>query len=177
MIKPERAAKSAAPPASGEAYTTLPQKVAADLRAKILLGEFAPGSNIPERETAADLGVSRTPLREALRLLASEGLVQIRPARSPVVANPSAEELSQLFSVMRVLEALAGELACTAATETDIQTIRTAHHALEAAEPQRDIIAFFNADMAFHAAIVAAVGGDVAADTIDQRVGVTKICV
>ncbi len=139
-------------------FQTLPERIAETLRQRILLGEFAPGANIPERETSADLGVSRTPLREALRILANEGLVSVRPARSPIVADPSAEELSQLFSVMRVLEALAGEQACLNASDREIEEIRQVHDQLAQVDIHRDPIAFFRTDMAFHKAIVEASG-------------------
>lgn len=145
------------PPADSD-FRTLPERAAEDLRRRILLGEFAPGEHLPERETSAALGVSRTPLREALRILANEGLVDIRPARSPSVANPSAEELTQLFSVMRVLEALAGELTCISGSAEQIGHIRGLNEALAKIDPQRDPIGFFDADMAFHHAIVAASG-------------------
>ncbi|MEL7416108.1 MAG: GntR family transcriptional regulator, partial [Pseudomonadota bacterium] len=88
------------------AYQTLPEQIADRLRRAILHGDLHPGATIPERETSTELGVSRTPLREALRILANEGLVSIRPARSPVVANPSLREIRDLFAVQAALEAL-----------------------------------------------------------------------
>lgn len=134
-------------------YRTKPEQLAEALRRRILLGEFAPGSNIPERETSAELGVSRTPLREALRILANEGLVEIRPARSPIVADPSPAELSDMFSVLRVLEALAGELTCMNAADEEIAHIKAIHMRLQDVDPNGDPIGFFKVDMAFHAAI------------------------
>lgn len=143
-----------APDAGGEVFRTLPQIVAEQLRGRILLGDFPPGANIPERETSAELGVSRTPLREALRILASEGLVVIRPARSPVVAAPSMQELLDLFAVMRVLEGLAGELVCLHANGDRVAGIAARHDAMRALSAKHDPVAFFNADMAFHQSIV-----------------------
>lgn len=143
-----------APESGGDGFRTLPEIVAEQLRARILLGDFPPGANIPERETSAELGVSRTPLREALRILASEGLVLIRPARSPVVAEPSMQELLDLFAVMRVLEALAGELVCLHATDDQMAAIDQRHQMLRELSAQEDPVAFFNADMAFHQSIV-----------------------
>ncbi|MSU88767.1 FCD domain-containing protein [Rhodobacteraceae bacterium 2CG4] len=137
-------------------FRTLPQQVAAELRRRIVLGEFPPGAHLPERETSAALGVSRTPLREALRILASEGLVVIRPARSPEVADPSAQDLVDLFSVLRVLEALAGELACLRAGPAEIDEIRACHARLLTLVARGEPAAFFDADMAFHEAIVRA---------------------
>lgn len=143
---------------AGADFRTLPEKVAGELREKILLGSYPPGAPIHERETAAELGVSRTPLREALRILANEGLVSIRAARSPVVTNPSAQEVGELYAVMRVLEALAGELACAVATPAQLESVRAAHEALYGIDPAKDSFSFFKADQAFHAAIVAGTG-------------------
>ncbi|MHA3978942.1 GntR family transcriptional regulator [Halovulum sp. GXIMD14794] len=148
-------AESTAP--SGD-FRTLPQRVAEELRRRIVMGEFPPGANLPERETSAALGVSRTPLREALRILANEGLVEVKPARSPVVADPSAADLADMFSVLRVLEALAGEQACQNASDATIAGIRAIHERLLALVGGGDQSAFFETDMAFHEAIVAASG-------------------
>lgn len=155
---PGRTGPQPGPDAGEGDFRTLPEKVADDLRRAILLGNFEPGQPLPERETSAALGISRTPLREALRILANEGLVQIRPARTPFVAAPSAQDLADLFSVMRALEALAGELTCMHATDAQIAGIAGLHKALERVDPDTDPIGFFNADMAFHAAIVSATG-------------------
>jgi len=142
--------------AEDDSFQPLPQRVATLLREKILLEEFPPGSVIPERETAAALGVSRTPLREALRLLGNEGLVDIRAARSPVVTDPSPDELRGLYAVMRVLEGLAGELACKNATVTQLAEIRAAHEALKAINPACDPLDFLRGDQAFHDCILVA---------------------
>mgnify|MGYP002278755361 CR=1 FL=1 len=154
-----------APGGEGDGFRTLPEIVAEQLRARILLGDFPPGANIPERETSAELGVSRTPLREALRILASEGLVVIRPARSPVVANPSMQEILDLFAVMRVLEGLAGELVCLHAEDEHFAEIAARHAVLRALSAQEEPVTFFNADMAFHQAIVDAASNPALAKT------------
>ena len=94
------------------ARRSLAEQIADKLRDLVLLEKLKPGSTIPERETADALGVSRTPLRESLRILAAEGLVEILPNKPPVVANPSLAQLKSLLQVQGALEALAGELAC-----------------------------------------------------------------
>jgi len=157
-----------APENGGDGFRTLPEIVAEQLRARILLGDFPPGANIPERETSAELGVSRTPLREALRILASEGLVVIRPARSPVVADPSMQEILDLFAVMRALEALAGELVCLHASDDLIGSITARHQVLRELSAREEPVAFFNADMAFHQAIVDAANNPPLAKTHRQ---------
>ncbi|MEL6297484.1 MAG: GntR family transcriptional regulator [Pseudomonadota bacterium] len=135
---------------------TLAEFAADELRKLILLEKFAPGAAIPERETAEALGVSRTPLREALRRLSIEGLVVIKPLKAPTVANPSLAELQSLLQVQGALEGLAGELACAEASDAELREICR----LEAQVSDRAIsdepLAFFEADMALHAAIVQA---------------------
>ena len=96
---------------------SLSAETADKLRELILLEKLPPGMHIPERDLAEVLGISRTPMREALRILESEGLVDHTPTRRSRVANPSPEELAQSMKVLGTLEALGGELACTHASE------------------------------------------------------------
>lgn len=134
----------------------LGDQIADILRKQILLGEMVPGSNIPERETALVLGVSRTPLREALVILEGEGLIVMAPARSPIVANPTPDDLIQLLLVQSALEALAGECACEKITANELTAIEEMHQNMVATAGGVESIDFFTADMAFHEAIVAA---------------------
>uniref|UniRef100_A0A2A4Z6K3 Transcriptional regulator n=1 Tax=OCS116 cluster bacterium TaxID=2030921 RepID=A0A2A4Z6K3_9PROT len=134
----------------------LGDQIADALRNQILLGELQPGNNIPERETAAALGVSRTPLREALVILEGEGLVSMSPARSPRVSNPSLESLTHLLYVQSALEALAGECACDEMTDEEFKYIESLNLKLQAMSETAEPIDFFTTDMAFHEAIVAA---------------------
>lgn len=115
-----------------------------------------PGRNIPERETAAALGVSRTPLREALLILEGEGLVLMAPAKSPIVANPSIDDITQLLLVQSALEALAGECACERITDDELASIQSMHEEMLAKADGAEALDFFSLDMAFHSAIVAA---------------------
>lgn len=144
---------------------TLAEQVADELRQLILIERLAPGAAIPERETADALGVSRTPLREALRLLANEGLVEIEASRPPRVANPSFSELEQLFVVLGTLEGLAGELACAAADDQEIARIADIAATTEAMSDDGEPLDFFESDMAFHDAIVAAAHNPPLAET------------
>lgn len=140
------------------ARRSLAEQVADRLRDLILLEQLPPGAAINERDMSEDLGVSRTPLREALRVLASEGLVEMAPNRAPRVADPSLDDLLQLLQVQGALEALAGALACRFASDQTLSAIaaldRDMHETSDTAEP----LDFFRRDMAFHAAIVAASG-------------------
>ena len=135
---------------------TLPDRIAARLRRDILRGDIAPGAPIKERDSATALGVSRTPLRETTWILAREGLVVLRPACSPVVADPSLKEVSDAIAVLRALETLSGQLACAAATAADLAALGALHDRMVAGYDRIDPLDLFEIDLAFHLAIVAA---------------------
>jgi len=139
---------------------SLAERVADELRDLVLLEKLAPGSNIPERETAEALGVSRTPLRESLRILAAEGLIEIEPNRPPKVADPSIAELGSLLEVQGALEALAGELACKQASDGAIKKIVDIEGTMSSTSETSNPLKFFQLDMRFHSLIVAASGNE-----------------
>lgn len=137
---------------------SLAEEVADKLRDLILLEKLAPGEPVTERECAAALGVSRTPLREAIRVLEHEGLIEFSRTRRPFVAAPPIEKILQNLQVLGALEALAGELACVHATEEEIDTVNTLRVQMEQMSDSADPLDFFRTDMSFHRAIVAASG-------------------
>ena len=102
------------------ARSTLPEAAAERLRALIIEGALAPGAKLNERELSDRLGLSRTPLREAFRVLAGEGLLRQLPNRGVQVATMTAEEVRHAFEVMAALEGLAGELAAERVTAADL---------------------------------------------------------
>lgn len=146
---------------------SLAEQIAMQLRRDILRGKLAPGAALKERDHAEEIGVSRTPMREAIRILAKEGLVELRPARSPIVAKPSLKQLTDNIEVLNALELLSAELACTRASDAEIRHICTLQDKLEALynggkdRPVRS----FEADMNFHIAIVKASANPVLADS------------
>ncbi|SMX41605.1 GntR family transcriptional regulator [Maliponia aquimaris] len=144
--------------------SSLPDKIATQLRRDILRGVLPPGTPVKERDHAAGLGVSRTPLREAIRILAKEGLVQLRPARSPIVARPSFEEVAYNIEVMSALEVLSARLACERASDEQIDEIATVAERMEREYDALDMLDVFELDMGFHRAIAAAAGNPVLAE-------------
>lgn len=143
----------------------LPERIANQLRRDILSGRLAPGAQIKERDGAAGMAVSRTPIREAIRILAKDGLVILRPSRSPVVADPSFREIADAIEVLRVLELLSGELACRRATDDEIAAIRGIHERMSELCDRIDTLELFEIDMSFHLAIAAATHNDALAET------------
>ena len=144
---------------------TLPDQIANHLRREILRGTLKPGAPIKERDNATELGVSRTPMREAIRILAKEGLVELRPARSPVVASPTLKEVTDAITVLVALEELSGKLAVVHATEAEIDTIRAIHERMRDGYDRFDHVERFEVDMEFHTAIAAASHNDALAET------------
>jgi DNA-binding GntR family transcriptional regulator len=144
---------------------SLAEHIADELRDLVLLEKLAPGAPIPERETAEALGVSRTPLRESLRMLASEGLIEISPNRPPQVANPSLRELKELLQVQGALEALAGELACNNASDKELEEIALIAKDMSVVSDQCEALEFFQKDMRFHQSIVASSKNQALIDT------------
>ena len=135
---------------------TLPQKVASRLRDMIVQDALTPGQRIRERSLAEQLDVSRTPLREALKVLATEGLVELSPNRGALVANPSPEEVRDMLQVLGVLEGLAGELACRQATVEEIDEIQALHYEMLASFARKDRLEYFKINQKIHQAMVAA---------------------
>ncbi|OED43215.1 transcriptional regulator [Chromatiales bacterium (ex Bugula neritina AB1)] len=148
---------------------SLADDAAQTLRAMILLEKLPPGTALPERDLAEALGVSRTPLREAIRLLATEGLVQYTAARRPFVADPTLTEIKNCLRIQGALEALAGQLACEYATDAELQHIEQLNRQIvQASADGSDRLAAFRTDMDFHIAIVAAAKNEPLAETHAQ---------
>ena len=124
------------------------------LRDLIVQGRLAPGARLNERLLTAQLGVSRTPLREAFKVLATEGLVELLPNRGAIVAPMDTARLAETLAVMGALEALAGELACAAATEAQVNEIRALHYEMLAYHARGDLAGYFKFNQAIHLKIV-----------------------
>lgn len=135
---------------------SLADRAADTLREFILLGKLAPGVAVPERDLADALKISRTPLKEALRILENEGLIVYGPTRRPRVADPSLEEVAQNLAVLGALEALAGELACKHATDDEIAAAAELEKRMRLADNATEPLEFFRWDMEFHQTIVRA---------------------
>jgi DNA-binding GntR family transcriptional regulator len=147
------------------AERNLPEHIANQLRRDILRGTLAPGVPIKERDGAAGMAVSRTPMREAIRILAKEGLVILRPSRSPIVADPSFSEIADAIEVLRALELLSGELACRRATDAEIAGIRAIHERMSELYDRIGTLELFEIDMSFHLAVARASRNEALAET------------
>jgi DNA-binding GntR family transcriptional regulator len=147
---------------------TLPAAIAEGLRELIIQGDFAPGARLNERQLCERMDVSRTPLREALRLLAHDGLVVVVPNRGAFVAHMSPEAVRESFEIMGALEALAAELACRHATENEIAEIAARTYELQACHARRDLVEYYRHNRAIHDAIAAASRNTVLQETMHR---------
>jgi DNA-binding GntR family transcriptional regulator len=126
------------------------------LRDMILDGELKPGDKVPEAALCARFGVSRTPLREATKVLAAEGLLQLLPNRGAMVAKITNAEIEELFPIMGALEGLAGELTCKKATDEEIAAIRTMHVEMVDCYHRNEYASYAKLNRAIHEAFFAA---------------------
>jgi DNA-binding GntR family transcriptional regulator len=134
----------------------LHQEAASRLRQLIVEGQIPPGAKLNERELSERLQVSRTPLREAIRTLAAEGLVLLLPNRGAVAVQLSPEDVAHTFEVIAGLEALSGELAAQRITEPELAEIRALHFEMLAAFTRRDLSAYYRLNALIHDALNAA---------------------
>ena len=136
----------------------LHQEVAVRLRQRIVEGQLAPGAKLNERELSESLQVSRTPLREAIKMLAAEGLVELLPNRGAVVAQMSAQDVADTFELIAGLEGQSGELAAERIGEAQLVEIRALHFEMRAAFTRRDLATYYRLNALIHGHINAAAG-------------------
>jgi DNA-binding GntR family transcriptional regulator len=120
----------------------------------IVQGALLAGSRLNERLLTAQLGVSRTPLREAFKVLATEGLVELLPNRGAIVSPVDPARVADTLAVMGALEALAGELACAHASDGQVNEIRSLHQEMLANHARGDLAGYFKFNQAIHLKIV-----------------------
>jgi DNA-binding GntR family transcriptional regulator len=135
------------------------------LRDLIVQGDLSPGQRLNERLLSEKLAISRTPLREAIKLLATEGLVELLPNRGAVVASMDTARLAETLQVMGALEGLAGELACRNATPAQIGEIGQLHKDMLRMHARGDLGSYFRHNQAIHLKIVESSGNPILANT------------
>lgn len=157
MSSTQHKAAENAPLVPDEGAELLSRQIAEQLRTMIATDELAAGAPLRERALAEKLLVSRTPLREALKLLAADGLVTLLPNRGGgVVTAFTAEEIADKLAVLGLLEEYAAVQACALAADHEISEIVALHHEMLAAYARRDRTHYFQLNQKIHAGIVAA---------------------
>lgn len=140
---------------------SLHDEVVERLRDMIVGGELEEGARLREQQLCRQFGISRTPLREALKVLASEGLLDLLPNRGACVTQLSLTDLVQMFEVMEGLEGWAGELACERITDEEVENIRHLHDEMVSCFHRDDLLQLFKVDQEIHRSIVRAARNDI----------------
>jgi DNA-binding GntR family transcriptional regulator len=146
----------------------LHEQVALRLRQMLVEGQIPPGAKLNERELAEVLNVSRTPLREAIKMLAAEGLVELVPNRGAIAVSLNEADVLNTFEVMAGLEAMSGEMAAQRITDAELAEIRAMHYEMMAAYTRRDLSAYYRINATIHEAINAAAKNPVLTATYNQ---------
>lgn len=149
-------------------YLPLRDIVFRNIRTAILKGDFQPGERLMENQLAERLGVSRTPVREAIRKLELEGLVVMVPRKGAEVASITEKDIRDVLEVRATLEGLAAKLACESMTKEDIKKLEFANRQFVKAVQDQDMEEVVKRDIAFHDVIFEAAGNEKLAQLINQ---------
>ena len=137
---------------------SLSQQAVEELRRRIAADNLAPGQRLDEAELASDLGISRTPLREALKVLSAEGLVEIRPRRGCYVAEIVPADLEEIFPIMALLEGEVAREAALKGSAADLKRLDQLHASLERHAAAGDVDRYYEVNYVFHDALQAIAG-------------------
>lgn len=140
--------------------TALAVEISNHLRQMIFEGALEPGAKVREKLLTEQFGVSRTPLREALKVLAAEGLLELIPNRGAIITRQREDELDEVFSVLAVLEGLAGELAVKSASDAEVARISEMTRELRQSYEDADRPTYFRINQAIHKAVLEAASND-----------------
>ena len=146
---------------------TLHQEIVAQIQEMIRKGILVKGQKIDEKRLCESMGVSRTPVREALRLLKSDGLIDLIPHKGAYVSQPCIEEINDMFEVMSVLEGTCARLAVANMKGKDFKRIESLHKELEEHYRNRDYEAYLKKNHIFHVFIQELAGNKVLNDVIN----------
>jgi len=131
----------------------LHDQVVARLRTMLVEGAIAPGAKLNERELSEQLRVSRTPLREAIKLLAAEGMVDLLPNRGAVAVKLTEADIVNTFEVLAGLEGMSGEFAAQRVTDAELAEIRAMHYEMMACFARQDLSGYYRLNARIHTAI------------------------
>ncbi|ARP83609.1 GntR family transcriptional regulator [Bordetella genomosp. 8] len=138
------------------ARPSLHDQVVSRLRALLIEGVIPPGKKLNERELCELLKISRTPLREAIKLLASEGLVDLLPNRGAIAVDLTEADVHHAFELLSELEGLAGELACRRITAEELAALQSLHARMLASYVEKDLSTYYQLNASIHRAIIKA---------------------
>jgi len=151
------------------------EEVADQLRVRIFAHELAPGTWIDEQTLAKEFGISRTPLREAIKVLAAEGLITMKLRRGAYVTEVNRGDLEQIFTILSLLEGQAAKEAATKAQEKDLNELDDMHLRLEKAAADRNLEQFFEVNVRFHERVISIANNPWLTDVIADLRKVLKL--
>ena len=137
-----------------EGYDLLSKKIYYILKKEIIKGSFKPGDKVLEARIAEQMGISRTPVREAIRELAAEGFVTLGPNQGVVVRSVSADNIREVLQIHSALEGLAARLSCEVINEEDLKELENYVNKMEKLANKKDLSAYSEVDLKFHELIV-----------------------
>ncbi len=164
---------TAEPPARPLSPRALYQDVAERLRQQIFARQLEPGSWVDEMKLAAEFGISRTPLREALKVLAAEGLVTMKVRRGAYVTEMSRDDVAQVYHLLALIESDAAAQVAQGASDAQLERLARLHDRLERQVRQRD--AFFATNEEFHMTVLDIAGNRWALQTVSDLRKVMKL--
>ena len=156
-------------------HSSLHQEVADRLRERIFDGELAPGAFVDEIALCEDMGISRTPLREALKVLTAEGLVRHEPRRGCFVAEVTEQDLDEIFPVIALLEGRCAHEAALHASDADLQELEALHDRLARSAKSKRINDYYATNFAIHEAIIQLAGNRWLAQVITDLRKIVKL--
>ncbi|HZY18030.1 MAG TPA: GntR family transcriptional regulator [Ramlibacter sp.] len=156
-------------------HNSLHEEVADVLRRRIFDGELAPGMFLDEVQLAQEMSISRTPLREALKVLTAEGLVRHEPRRGCFVAEVTEQDLDEIFPVIALLEGRCAHEAALNATDADLEALEALHARLARHAKARRIGDYYQANFAIHEAIIGLAGNRWLAQVITDLRKIVKL--
>ncbi len=143
---------------------TLRERIVDFIKDSVVSGRLKPGERVPEQEIAENLGISRTPIREAFRQLESEGFISVTPRKGAVVSPITDKDVSEFYTIKSLLEGFAARTACEKLSPREIKKLENLNAQMKRCAEKGDIKGFFRLDNQFH-------------DTFLKSCGNEKLCV
>lgn len=139
---------------------TLRERIVDFIKDSVVSGRLKPGERVPEQEIAENLGISRTPIREAFRQLESEGFISVTPRKGAVVSPITDKDVNEFYAIKSLLEGFAAKTACTKLTQKDIKRLESLNSQMGRCAEKSDVKGFFKLDYQFHDIFLKACGNE-----------------
>jgi len=139
---------------------TLRERIVDFIKDSVVSGRLKPGERVPEQEIAENLGISRTPIREAFRQLESEGFISVTPRKGAVVSPITDKDVSEFYAIKSLLEGFAARTACPKLAQKDIKKLESLNAQMARCAEKNDVKGFFKLDNQFHDIFLKACGNE-----------------